>query len=75
MIEQLILIAVIQGITEFLPISSSGHLNLIHGVGDYPDQGLAMDVAVHIGTLVAVIIYNRAEVYSCLLYTSPSPRD
>ena len=63
MIEQLIRIAVIQGITEFLPISSSGHLNLIHGVGDYPDQGLAMDVAVHIGTLVAVFIYNRAEVY------------
>ena len=58
MTEQIILIAIIQGITEFLPISSSGHLNLIHGVTAYDDQGLAMDVAVHVGTVFAVIIYN-----------------
>ena len=42
MIEQLLLIAVIQGITEFLPVSSSGHLNLLHGLTDFPDQGLAI---------------------------------
>ena len=59
MIEQLLLIAVIQGITEFLPVSSSGHLNLLHGLTDFPDQGLAIDVAVHVGTLVAVVLYNR----------------
>ena len=62
MIEQLILIAFIQGITEFLPISSSGHLNLLHGLGLSTDYGLAMDVAVHLGTVVAVIIYNFPEI-------------
>jgi len=58
MTEQIILIAIIQGITEFLPISSSGHLNLVHGLAGYNDQGLAMDVAVHVGTVLAVILYN-----------------
>ena len=61
MIEQIILIAIIQGITEFLPISSSGHLNLLHGITDFNDQGLAMDVAVHVGTVFAVIAYNWRE--------------
>ena len=67
MIEQLILIAVIQGITEFLPISSSGHLNLIHGLSQMDDQGLAMDVAVHLGTVVAVIAYNWTEVKKMMI--------
>ena len=58
MTEQIILIAIIQGITEFLPISSSGHLNLVHGLSGFDDQGLAMDVAVHVGTVLAVILYN-----------------
>ena len=62
MIEQLILIAVIQGLTEFLPISSSGHLNLIHGLTHMDDQGLAIDVAVHVGTVIAVIAYNWTEI-------------
>ena len=60
--EQLILIAFIQGITEFLPISSSGHLNLLHGLGFVKDHGLAMDVAVHIGTVFAVIAYNHLDI-------------
>ena len=58
----LILVALVQGITEFLPVSSSGHLVLVPMVTGYDDQGLAMDVAVHVGTLVAVIAYFRAEV-------------
>ena len=58
----LILVALIQGVTEFLPVSSSGHLVLVPLVTGYADQGLAVDVAVHIGTLVAVIAYFRAEV-------------
>lgn len=60
--EQLILIAFVQGITEFLPISSSGHLNLLHGLGFSKDYGLSMDVAVHLGTVVAVIVYNFSEI-------------
>ena len=54
---QLCVIAVVQGITEFLPISSSAHLRLIPLLSDWPDQGLAIDVAVHVGTLFAVIAY------------------
>ena len=59
---QLLLVAIIQGLTEFLPISSSGHLILLPTLTGGPDQGLAIDVAVHVGTLLAVIIYFRAEV-------------
>ena len=58
----LFLLAVVQGLTEFLPISSSGHLILLPWVMDVPDQGLAIDVAVHVGTLGAVMLYFRREV-------------
>ncbi len=59
---QLLLIAVVQGITEFLPISSSGHLILIPYLTDFPDQGPMIDVAVHVGSLVAIIIYFWRDV-------------
>ena len=55
--EHIILVAFIQGITEFLPISSSGHLVLIPNLTELPDQGRVFDVAVHFGSLCAVIIY------------------
>ncbi len=55
--EHIILLAFIQGVTEFLPISSSGHLNLVHGLFTFPDQGVIMDVALHGGTLLAVLVY------------------
>ena len=63
----LFVVAVVQGITEFLPISSSGHLVLIPAVTGWPDQGLAIDVAVHLGTLVAVAGYFRADVGQLVL--------
>lgn len=50
-----------QGLSEFLPISSSGHLVLVPYFFGWPDQGLAFDVAVHVGTLFAVIAYFRRE--------------
>lgn len=53
----LIIIAVVQGITEFLPISSSGHLVLVPFIFGFADQGLLIDLAVHLGTLGAVMIY------------------
>ncbi|WP_415401113.1 undecaprenyl-diphosphate phosphatase [Tateyamaria sp. SN3-11] len=59
---QLLVVAVVQGITEFLPISSSGHLILLPSLTGTPDQGLAIDVAVHVGTLLAVILYFWTDV-------------
>ncbi|MGF1527933.1 MAG: undecaprenyl-diphosphate phosphatase [Candidatus Competibacterales bacterium] len=56
---QLVVLALIQGISEFLPISSSAHLILVPVVTGWPDQGLAFDVAVHLGTLAAVMVYFR----------------
>ncbi|MEP3346996.1 MAG: undecaprenyl-diphosphate phosphatase [Litoreibacter sp.] len=59
---QLILVALIQGLTEFLPVSSSGHLILLPNLTGMDDQGQAIDVAVHIGTLFAVIMFFWADV-------------
>jgi undecaprenyl-diphosphatase len=58
----LLLVALIQGLTEFLPVSSSGHLILIPKLTGWADQGQTIDVAVHIGTLFAVVIYFWADV-------------
>lgn len=58
----LAILAIVQGITEFLPISSSGHLILLPKLLGATDQGLALDVAVHIGTLGAVMLFFRADV-------------
>lgn len=55
--EHLVILAVIQGLTEFLPVSSSGHLNLVHLLTDFPDEGPVIDVAVHVGSLLAVFAY------------------
>ena len=61
-IFQVVILALIQGITEFLPISSSAHLILPKELLGWPDQGLAFDVAVHVGTLAAVLIYFRQDI-------------
>ncbi len=58
---QATVLALIQGLTEFLPISSSAHLALVPLLSKWPDQGLAFDCVVHLGTLTAVIIYFRTE--------------
>lgn len=54
---QMLILAIVQGITEFLPISSSGHLILVPIFLDFPDQGPMLDIAVHIGSLLAIIVY------------------
>ncbi len=59
---QVIVLALVQGLTEILPISSSGHLILVPWLFGWPDQGLAFDVAMHMGTLVALLWYFREEV-------------
>lgn len=58
-----VVLALIQGLTEFLPISSSAHLILPSRLLGWPDQGLAFDVGVHVGTLAAVLFYFRQEVW------------
>ena len=58
----LIIISIIQGITEFLPISSSAHLILLPQAVGFDDQGQIIDVAVHLGTLIAVVVYFRGDV-------------
>ena len=58
---QALLLALIQGITEWLPISSSAHLILLPRLVGWPDQGLGFDIAVHAGSLVAVLTYFREE--------------
>ena len=60
---QIIFLALLQGITEFLPISSSAHLILPSQVLGWPDQGLAFDVAVHVGALMAVVHYFRRDIH------------
>jgi undecaprenyl-diphosphatase len=59
---QLLIIAIVQGVTEFLPISSSGHLILIPKIMQMPDQGPLIDIAVHLGSLLAIILYFWREV-------------
>ena len=64
---QITFLAVLQGATEFLPISSSGHLLLPSFLFGWTDQGLTFDVAVHIGTLFAVLIYFRSDLLRLVL--------
>jgi len=61
-----ILISLVQGITEFLPISSSGHLVLLPTLAGFADQGAVMDVAAHMGSFFAVLIYLRRDIIAML---------
>ena len=62
----LILIATVQGLTEFLPVSSSGHLVLIPVITNFAYQGRLIDVAAHVGTLIAVAFYLRVEIIAII---------
>jgi undecaprenyl-diphosphatase len=63
---QVVVLALIQGLTEFLPISSSAHLVLVPAFAGWPDQGLVFDIAVHLGTLLAIGLYFHREL--CRLF-------
>lgn len=63
---QIVVLAIIQGLTEFLPVSSSAHLVLGSRLFGWPDQGLVFDVATHLGTLLAVVFYFRRDLAAML---------
>lgn len=60
-LTQGVVLGLVQGVTEFLPISSSGHLILVPRLLGWPDQGLAFDAVIHLGTLLALVAYFRTE--------------
>jgi len=64
---QIIVLSLIQGLTEFLPVSSSAHLILGSRIFSWPDQGLVFDVATHLGTLVAVLVYFYKDLWQMAL--------
>src|SRR5471032_679571 len=62
------ILSLIQGLTEFLPVSSSGHLVLLPHLFGWQNQGLEMDVALHVGTLTAVLIYFWSDVWGMITH-------
>lgn len=60
---EVFVLSIVQGLTEFLPVSSSAHLVFVPKLFGWSDQGLAFDVAIHVGTLFAVVIYFKKEVF------------
>ncbi len=72
-IIQILVLALIQGLTEFLPVSSSAHLILASKMFSWPDQGLVFDVATHVGTLFAVLFYFRRSIWEmCVSWLKPA---
>lgn len=63
---QIIILSALQGFTEFLPVSSSGHLILLSKFTTFPDQGLEIDIAVHVGSILAVMIYFWRDIRDML---------
>jgi len=71
-----IILGVIEGFTEFLPISSSGHLIIIPSLFQWTDHGLAFDAFLHLGTLLAVVVYFRKEIKKiCFSFFNKKKKD
>ena len=68
-ILNIIILSIIQGVTEFLPISSSSHLILVPMFTEFPDQGIMFDIALHTGSLFAILIYYRNEIKNIFQFT------
>ena len=69
-ILQIVLISIIQGVTEFIPVSSSAHVNLLSKIFGYEDIELIINVSAHFGSLIAVIFFFRKENFLNLLKTN-----
>ena len=72
---QIIILGIIQGLTEFLPVSSSGHLILTPLVLNLYDQGLALDAILHLGTLMAILIFFKKDLFNIFLGLFDKRRD
>ena len=72
---QALLLGILQGATEFLPVSSSGHLVILPHLLDWPDPGLVLDTVLHLGTMVAVVFYFWRELWSLALAAAESLRE
>ncbi|MFP4148686.1 MAG: undecaprenyl-diphosphate phosphatase [Nitriliruptoraceae bacterium] len=73
---QALVLGIVQGLTEFIPVSSSGHLVLVPALAGWPRHGLAFDVALHVGTLAALLLYYRRDLWAMLravTVAAPSP--
>ncbi len=68
-ILNIVILSIIQGITEFLPISSSSHLILLPMLTEFPDQGVMFDIALHTGSLLAILLYYRKEIKNIFQFT------
>ncbi len=81
LLYHIIILALVQGVTEFLPISSSGHLLIVHDLtqdsvsGDHWGEELTMDIAVHVGTLFSVLLYFRKDIFSVVSGVFAAARD
>ncbi len=72
---QIIILGIIQGLTEFLPVSSSGHLILTPLVLNFSDQGLALDAILHLGTLMAILIFFKKDLLEIFIGAFDKRRD
>ena len=72
---QIIILGIIQGLTEFLPVSSSGHLILAPILLNFNDQGLALDAILHLGTLLAILIYFKNDLLDIFTGLFDNKRD
>ena len=61
---EIIFLSIVQGITEFLPISSSAHLILVSKYFNFSNQNLTLDISLHLGSLLAIIIYFKTDLFS-----------
>lgn len=66
-IFEAIILGLVQGLTEFIPVSSSGHLLIVHEIFGSAENSLSFDVALHVGTLLALIIYFRKDIYNLIV--------
>src|SRR5680860_562613 len=73
---QALVLGIVQGLTEFIPVSSSAHLVLVPALAGWERHGLAFDVALHLGTLTALLVYYREDLWGMLravVDRTPSP--